>query len=79
MYTHFVPMGDCGDATMAVQQEQLARSDAILDLLQADQVVDAAAGTIKYWLKGSNQTVLLHEQDVTGNSSCATDVSLIGT
>jgi len=77
MYTHFVPANECGDATETNQNEILARTDALLDLLQADQVVDSATGNIKYFLKGSGQTVLLHEQTITGNSSCASDVSLI--
>ena len=75
MYTHFVPSGDCGDATEVNQTEILARTEALLDLLQADQVTDG--NTIKYWLKGSGQTVLLHEQTISGNSSCASDVSLV--
>lgn len=78
MYAHFVPMGDCGDATIANQQELLARNTAILDLLQADQVFDKDAGTINYYLKGSGQTVLLHAQNVNGTSSCAESTSLIG-
>ena len=48
--------------------------DFIIDLLEADQVV--VGGVITYYLKGSGQTVILHKQDISGNSSCATDVSI---
>ena len=69
------PAGVVGAAGIDDSQEQTI--DFIADLLQADQVVDATAGKIFYYLKGTNQNTLLHEQNLTGNSSCSTDVSLI--
>lgn len=68
-------VGVIGASGIDDQQEQTL--DFIADLLQADQVVDSNAGKVYYYLKNSGQGVLLHEQDLTGNSSCTTDVSLI--
>ena len=43
-------------------------------LLKADQV--RVGNKIFYYEAGTGQSVLLHEQDITGDSACAGDVSL---
>lgn len=47
----------------------------ISELLTADQV--RVGDKIYYYAAGTGQTVLLHEQDISGASACAGDVSLV--
>lgn len=51
--------------------------DYIADLLTADQVYDPDTGQIVYYRAGTNQTVELHRQDVSGTTCADNEVSLI--
>ena len=61
-------------AAAGLDDELEVNIDRLLDLMEADQV--KIGDTIFYYLKGSNQTTLLHQHDIAG-STCVDDVSLI--
>lgn len=48
--------------------------DRIIDLMEADQVFEN--GMMTYYLKDSNQTIVLHQQNYNGDSACADNTSL---